>query len=260
MYFVDPMPAGDAVPGAGEFYDETYYSGAPRAREDEWEAMTARAWRAQAEAFTVAAGRPGRLLDIGCGTGKLLAAARDLGWEVEGVEPSGAADYARAVLGLNVKTGTLEQAAYPDASFDAVWLSHVVEHVPDPVSLLREVARVLRPGGAAKISVPNSRAFVYAATNWIHRVRGRYGKDKFTSSLAPPGHLYAFDVRSLRVALDRAGLVPERIFTAGKGDPVYFPMLTWRGTGRWSQAMRLAEWIGRRTGRGTLIECVARRP
>ncbi|MFN2641304.1 MAG: class I SAM-dependent methyltransferase [Actinomycetota bacterium] len=259
VYFVDPMPSGDAVPDAGEFYDETYYSGAPRAREDEWDALTARAWRAQVKAFTDLAGTTGRLLDVGCGTGKLLAAARDVGWDVEGVEVSSAADYARSVLGLKVFTGTLEGAGHPDASFDAVWLSHVVEHVPDPVALLREVVRVLKPGGYAKISVPNSGGFVYAATNLVHRLRGRYGKDKFTSSLSPPGHLYAFNEKSLRVALAKVSLAPVKVFTAGKGDPVYFPILTWQGSGKWSQALRAAEWVGRHSGRGTLIECIARR-
>lgn len=260
VYFVDPMPVGDTIQDAGDFYDVAYYSGGPRPREAEWEALTTAAWRRQIEIFTRAVGHRGALLDVGCGTGTALAAARDEGWDVTGVEVSSAGDHARKVFGLNVSTGTLEQAAFPDASFDAVWLSHVVEHVPDPVAFLREADRILKPGGMAMISVPNSRGMVYAATNLIHRLRGRYGKDKFACSINPPGHLYAFDNKSLRVALSHTSLTPEVTFTTGKGDPVYFPMLTWKGAGKWHAALRGVEWLGWKTGRGSLIQCFARKP
>jgi SAM-dependent methyltransferase len=259
VYFVDPMPFGDAIPEASDYYDEIYYSGGSRPREEEWQRLSARAWRSQVELFERFLGKRGRFLDVGCGTGAALEAARDLGWDAEGVEPSESAAGAARARGLTVRSATLDRAGYADASFDAVWLSHVVEHVPDPLALMRDVARVLAPGGAAMISVPNSRALVYAATNVAHRLRGRYGKDKFACSLAPPGHLYAFDERSLRVLLSRAGLVPERMFVTGKGDPTFFPVLTWKGAGRWPLAIAALETLGRKTGSGTLIQCYARK-
>ncbi len=259
VYFVDPMPNGNAIPEASDYYDEIYYAGGVRPREDEWQRMSLEAWKRQIALFERALGRRGRFLDVGCGTGAALAAARDLGWDAEGVEPSSSAAAAARLRGLTVRSATLDQAGYDDASFDAVWLSHVVEHVPDPVTLMREVARVLAPGGMAMVSVPNSRAFVYAVTNLAHRARGRYGKDKLSCSLAPPGHLYAFDEPSLRTLLGRATLQPEKLFTTGKGDPVFFPVLTWKGAGRWAHAVGALELVGRKLGRGTLIQCYARK-
>jgi SAM-dependent methyltransferase len=131
--------------------------------------------------------------------------------------------------------------------------------VPDPIRFLREVVRVLAPDGIAVVSVPNSAGLIFAATNIVHRVRGRLGKDKFACSLSPPGHLYAFNERALRVALDAAGLRPEVLVQSGKGDPVFFPVLTWKGAGTWPLAIRAFETLGRKTGRGSMLECFARK-
>ena len=100
--------------------------------------------------------RPGRLLDVGCGVGVLMDAMRRRGWEVQGVDvtPS-AVRIARARFGLDVIEGALEEAGFPDERFDAVTLWNVIEHVPDPPSTLREVARVLRPGGLLVLATPN---------------------------------------------------------------------------------------------------------
>ncbi|MBC8163220.1 MAG: class I SAM-dependent methyltransferase [Roseiflexaceae bacterium] len=102
------------------------------------------------------AGGPGHLLDIGCATGLFLDGMRRLGWGVAGVEPSpGAAAYARERFGLQVFQGTVETANLAPASFDAVTLWDVLEHVPEPRMLFAEVQRILRPGGVLVISLPN---------------------------------------------------------------------------------------------------------
>lgn len=76
----------------------------------------------------------GRLLDVGCGNGIFLATMKELGWEVAGVEPDRqAARVAREQFGLNVHVGTLEEAGFADGTFDAITMSHVVEHLADPI-------------------------------------------------------------------------------------------------------------------------------
>ena len=99
---------------------------------------------------------PGRLLDVGCGGGHLLAHARAAGWEVAGVDPSadGCAQ-ARAQYGIQVEAAPLEAAALPEASFDVVTLVNVLDQAPDPVALLRAARRALRPRGLLVARVPN---------------------------------------------------------------------------------------------------------
>jgi len=99
---------------------------------------------------------PGQMVDVGCATGTFLEGMRQRGWQVQGVEliPE-AANYARQRLGLEVFTGTLEAAKFPDASFDLVTMWDVLEHVYDPRQALQEVQRILKPGGWFVFSIPD---------------------------------------------------------------------------------------------------------
>jgi SAM-dependent methyltransferase len=153
-----------------------------------------------------AGGRPGRLLDVGCATGVFLDGMRRLGWSVQGVEPSAyAAGYARRRFGLDVYEGLLEDAALPAASFDAITMWDVLEHVHEPRPVLAELARLLRPGGVLVLSLPNPDSLEA-------RLLGRYwlGWDL-------PRHLNVFPPTQLRAHLARHGMPVERIrsFTAG---------------------------------------------
>jgi len=182
----------------------------------------------------------GRLLDIGCGSGGFLAHMRDHGWQVQGIEPDpDAARVARERLGLDVATGTLEGAALPAASVDAITLHHVVEHLPDPVALLRECGRVLRPGGTLVAVTPNV---------------GSFGHRFFKScwrGLEPPRHLHLFSLRGLQACADRAGLHTESLRTIDRlSREIYI----------FSQAIRHGvphPHDGRRAGRGVAYQAWA---
>jgi SAM-dependent methyltransferase len=127
-----------------------------------------------------------RVLDVGCGDGRFLAAMRAHGWSVAGIETdSVAAALAAKRLGAPICETPLETAELPPESFDLVTLLHVLEHVPDPRATLTAAFRLLRPGGALLVAVPN-RASVAAAV-----FGGRW------YSLDLPRHLWAFTPRSL---------------------------------------------------------------
>ena len=144
---------------------------------------------------------PNSVLDIGCGTGELLGQIRRGGNQhLTGIEPSPrAAAVAREQHGLNVRTGTLEQARFPDESFDTVLLSHSLEHLPSPRKTMSEIQRVLKPGGAVVIWAPNARSMAAS-------ILGRYwmGWDV-------PRHFYAFTPGSLHRLIETTDLLPGEI-------------------------------------------------
>ena len=95
----------------------------------------------------------GRLLDVGCGLGFFLSGLGDQ-WQKHGLEVSSfAAKHAKEWGEIFI--GTLEQAKYPDAHFDAVVMHHVIEHLDDPISAIGEVRRILKPGGALVLGTPD---------------------------------------------------------------------------------------------------------
>jgi 2-polyprenyl-3-methyl-5-hydroxy-6-metoxy-1,4-benzoquinol methylase len=98
----------------------------------------------------------GRLLDVGCSIGLFLDLARQRGWHGTGLElASRAREYARTTFELEVLDVPLAEAGFADGTFDAVTLLSVLEHANDPRALLTDCARVLRPGGALYVVVPN---------------------------------------------------------------------------------------------------------
>lgn len=148
----------------------------------------------------------GRLLDVGCGSGAFLALMRDLGWMVQGIELDGrAAALARQQFNLDVAEGPLEQAGFADNSFDAVNVSHVVEHVYDPGRLLRECRRVLRPAGKLIVTTPN-----------INSMGHRVFRDAWRG-LEPPRHLYVFSPDALKHCVFGLGFRVEKITTITRG-------------------------------------------
>jgi 2-polyprenyl-3-methyl-5-hydroxy-6-metoxy-1,4-benzoquinol methylase len=163
----------------------------------------------------------GRLLEVGCGGGILLKNLRDLGWAAEGVDFDPTAVANARDKGLTVHLGHLASQGFPDSHFDAIVMSHVIEHVHDPGGLLRECRRLLHPEGTLVILTPN-------ADGLAHRV---FSADCFT--LEPPRHLQIFRPSNLRNLLEEAGFSVSRLKTHSRGGRDYWA-LSWeiRRTGR----------------------------
>lgn len=145
----------------------------------------------------------GRLLDVGCGDGSFLSSMKQLGWNVIGVEPDGkSVSIASEKFGLEVFHGSLERAKFPDKHFDAITMNHVIEHVPNPIELLAECVRVLKPGGKIMVATPNIKSL---------------GHHIFTQDwrgLEVPRHITLFSPLALRLCSERVGLNVEDLRTA----------------------------------------------
>lgn len=104
----------------------------------------------------------GRVLDIGCGLGEFLAVYPGEGYGID-INPY-CVQWCQA-RGYRCLEGTIDQIPFPDAFFDGVLLSHVLEHLDRPEDALREVRRVLRPGGVLCVAVPLEAGFKKDATH-----------------------------------------------------------------------------------------------
>lgn len=143
----------------------------------------------------------GRLLEIGCSYGSFLNKARNKGWEVYGVEiAEGPAKYGQETLGLNIYRRTLESAGFPGDFFDIVTGWMVLEHLHDPVGTIKEIRRIMKPGGTVAFSVPNAGSWEFKVfgTNWF--------------ALEVPRHLSHFTPGSIQHLLTRNGFELEKIY------------------------------------------------
>jgi SAM-dependent methyltransferase len=142
----------------------------------------------------------GRLLDFGCGRGTYLQTMSRLGWKVVGVDASiRMVEHIREDLGLPAFAGSLPHLDLAPESFDVITMWHALEHVHEPVPVLREARNLLAPGGKIVISVPSIDSLPF---RW-------FGKDWFGLEL--PRHLTHFTPPTLLQMLQRCGFATEPI-------------------------------------------------
>lgn len=134
------------------------------------------------------------LLDFGCGDGRFLSFADEMGWRSLGVDFDANAVAVAQGLGLDVRLGGFE-ALKPEERFDAITMSHVIEHVHDPAKTLEQCFSLLKSEGKIILETPNFDAF------------GRMRFGEFWRGLECPRHLVIFNQASLRKALESAGFV-----------------------------------------------------
>jgi SAM-dependent methyltransferase len=151
----------------------------------------------------------GALLDIGCGYGFFLEKARQKGWRVFGIEPC---DHARAYAksrALAVEAGNLFYQKYVDETFDVVTLFYVLEHLPEPLRYLKEIYRILKPGGVLLVRVPHTTPIVKILKSF--GIRNRL--------YDVPSHLSDFSPRTMAMVLEKTGFNDIHTFPGGATRP-----------------------------------------
>lgn len=207
----------------------------------------------------------GRLIDIGCNEGRGLMLYRRNGFEPEGLELNEVAAAAARSLGFRVHTMPLE-AFVPERPFDRAVLSNVLEHSLDPRLMLRDVNRVLAPGGEVWISLPNQHS-------WLRRAFGRTWINWHV-----PFHITHFSAPALNKLLQETGFEVISLRHVTPALWVAQSILAWLFDGRPDQprklrhpifvgvlmaaargAMFTALWLGNRLGRGDCLVVKARK-
>lgn len=150
--------------------------------------------------------QPGRLYDVGCGDGQFLARMSRFGWRCSGIDfDEAAVEKGRREFGLHLQAADFLAAQLNEGDFDAVTMSHVIEHVLDPIACLKKCRDVLKLGGKLVVTTPNIRSLGHATfkENW----RG----------LEVPRHLHIFAPDLLAECARRAGLTVLRTGSTAVG-------------------------------------------
>lgn len=152
----------------------------------------------------------GNLLDIGAGTGDFLVTAKNSGWDVKGIEPSEKARNIAKNKGIELISGI---ESVENASFDVVTMWHVLEHVPDIEKHIKELKRILKPGGTIIIAVPNYNSF--DAKYYGH----------FWAAYDVPRHLWHFSKTAIKKLFAAEGMEVIKILPM-KFDSFYVSLLS----------------------------------
>ncbi|MEW5802551.1 MAG: class I SAM-dependent methyltransferase [bacterium] len=199
LWWIDPLPSPSRIQ---EFYPPEYYGIHNEKFHESLEAFVQLFCRLRTER---AAGLPlkrKRALDIGCGRGQSLKILQKNGYESYGTELSPfSARAAASIPGVRIFTQGLLDCHFPNRFFDLVIVWHVLEHLPNPAEVLREIFRILTPGGVLLLCVPNIESIQarLAGSNWFH--------------LDLPRHLYQYNPFALTRLLTSVGFCISRYHT-----------------------------------------------
>lgn len=194
LHFIYPLPSLEEI---AALYDRDYY--------DSWgldsgtvstERMKQATFHDKLDVVEKFVPDKGRILDIGCATGFFLDAARQREWDPYGVELSSySSELARQLIGSDrILTGQLADAEFADNSFDAVFMTDVIEHVHDVRPFIAEVSRITRAGGIVAITTPDPESLSC-------RLMGRHWPHFKLE------HLLYFSARSLSLLMEPMGFI-----------------------------------------------------
>lgn len=193
----------------------------------------------------------GPVLDVGCGSGDQMARLAQLGFDIDGIDRDPAAIARVISKGLKAKVADIKDVQLEERRYAWIVMSHVLEHLPDPVASLADLRSALRSGGRILILVPDASSPVRRLfRQWWH------GWD-------PPFHLNHFTKPTLATMLERGGFVVERIQSRGNVEDVTRSLDLWRSTSKRRLLTRALlipfAWLGTILGKGSFLVAIARR-
>jgi SAM-dependent methyltransferase len=198
-------------------------------------------------------GHSGSILELGCGRGEFLIGARRAGWQVSGVEMT--AEFARHAesAGVSVERATIEECETLNRAdaFDAIVLAAVLEHLYEPLDVLRRAFHALRPGGLLYIEVPDELSLAMRVGNLYMRLRGRRWSINLSPTF-PPYHVVGFSPSSLHYALSSVGFITHRMLSMNYDLSA--------GNAFERRMLSLIQSIGLRLNMGDAIQCWAIKP
>ncbi len=202
LIFMNPQPSDDEIK---KIYQQDYYQ--PWGLEDDVSLtaeMKIKNFHERLNAIECYASK-GKILDIGCATGFFMQAAEARGWDVYGVEISSySSEIAQNKFGIDrVYNTTLDKAGLEDEIFDTLFLSDLLEHVPDLSTFMQDASRILKKNGIIAIVTPNTEALSarILKKHWPH---------------VKEEHLFYFSPRSIQTLLEKFGFEIHKISSSPK--------------------------------------------
>lgn len=190
MVFLNPRPDAEEM---AKYYDPEYFGeGSRKFRSPVEPLRLSFAWK-RVRRVEALISSPGWVLDIGCGQGTFLHLLHTQGWICHGTELSAAGAARAARPGISISAGDLPEGQFPPGTLDLVTLWHVLEHLRDPLEILRRLHPMMKKGAILALSTPN-----------IESLQGRLFRAHWFH-LDPPRHLYLFSPRTLKDLLGAAG-------------------------------------------------------
>ena len=144
---------------------------------------------------------PGKLFDVGCGSGEFLQAMRELGWQVSGLEPDDRAAEEARKKGFAVTTAAIEELNEAPGQYDVVTMVHVIEHLLDAKAVLEKCRGLLKPGGLLMMVTPNVKSLSAEI----------FGSSWFGWEI--PRHIHMYSPQSLLATMMAAGFAGARVHT-----------------------------------------------
>lgn len=234
----NPQPDAASI---GSYYPEDYgpYQVEPAVSQRK----AGKGFRLQTEAQQIPRLPAGRVLEVGCATGRFLDGLKADGWQTWGIELSATAASLATTKGHRVWNGQLADAADPEHPYDLICGWMVLEHVSDPLAALKRLRGWVKPGGWICLAVPD-------ASSWEFRV---FGSRWFALEL--PRHLSHFTPSTLRHCLTQAGWTPRRILWPRNSVNCLRSLATCAREGGWQRTGRMLDQIADRK-RGRMIRAL----